>query len=142
MEAYRVADEAVKQVESEKYDFIVINFANGDMVGHTGNFNSVVKAIEVVDECVGKVTQAALAKNYAVMITADHGNAEEMWDEKINMPKTAHTTNLVDFVYVNPDDPSALLAKSGKLSDIAVTVLQVLGLDKPADMTAKSLIEK
>ena len=91
---------------------------------------------------MGKVTEAALAKGYAVMITADHGNAEEMWDEKINMPKTAHTTNLVDFVYVNPDDAHAHMAKTGNLGDIAVTVLQVMGLEKPADMTAKSLIEK
>ena len=142
MEAYRVADEAVKQLQDSKYDFIVINFANGDMVGHTGNFNSVVKAVEVVDECVGKVTEAALAKGYAVMITADHGNAEEMWDEKINMPKTAHTTNLVDFVYINPDEAHAKMAATGNLGDIAVTVLDVMGLQKPADMTAKSLIEK
>mgnify|MGYP003291039261 CR=1 FL=1 len=142
MEAYRVAEEAVKQISEEKYDFVVINFANGDMVGHTGNFNSVVKAIEVVDECVGQVTEAALAKGYAVMITADHGNAEEMWDSKINMPKTAHTTNLVDFVYVNPDDAQANMAQSGNLGDIAVTVLDVMGVAKPADMTAKSLIVK
>lgn len=140
MEAYRVADEAVKQLQDSKYDFIVINFANGDMVGHTGNFNSVVKAVEVVDECVGKVTEAALAKGYAVMITADHGNAEEMWDEKINMPKTAHTTNLVDFVYVNPDEPQVKMAATGNLGDIAVTVLDVMGLQKPVDMTAKDLI--
>lgn len=142
MEAYRVADEAVKQLDGEKYDFIVINFANGDMVGHTGNFNSVVKAVEVVDECVGKVTEAALSKGYAVMITADHGNAEEMWDEKINMPKTAHTTNLVDFVYINPEHAHAQMAPEGNLGDIAVTVLDVMGLEKPADMTAKSLIKK
>ena len=140
MEAYRVADEAVKQLQDSKYDFIVINFANGDMVGHTGNFNSVVKAVEVVDECVGKVTEAALAKGYAVMITADHGNAEEMWDEKINMPKTAHTTNLVDFVYVNPAEPQVKMAATGNLGDIAVTVLDVMGLQKPVDMTAKDLI--
>lgn len=140
MEAYRVADEAVKQLQDSKYDFIVINFANGDMVGHTGNFNSVVKAVEVVDECVGKVTEAALAKGYAVMITADHGNAEEMWDEKINMPKTAHTTNLVDFVYVNPVEPQVKMAATGNLGDIAVTVLDVMGLQKPVDMTAKDLI--
>lgn len=142
MEAYRVAEEAVKQVETDKYDFIVINFANGDMVGHTGNFNSVVKAVEVVDECVGKVAEAALAKGYAVMITADHGNAEEMWDEKINMAKTAHTTNLVDFVYLNPEHPQAELAPAGNLGDVAVTVLDVMGIEKPADMTAKSLIVK
>ena len=142
MEAYRVADEAVKQIDSEKYDLIIINFANGDMVGHTGNFKSVVKAIEVVDECVGKVTETALSKNYAVMITADHGNAEEMWDAKINMPKTAHTTNLVDFVYVSKDHKNAQLAKTGNLGDVAATVLDVMGIEKPADMTAKSLIVK
>lgn len=142
MEAYRVADEAVKQIGDEKYDLIIINFANGDMVGHTGNFNSVVKAIEVVDECVGKVTETALSKDYAVMITADHGNAEEMWDAKINMPKTAHTTNLVDFVYINPANAHAKMAATGNLGDIAVTILDVMGLQKPTDMTAKSLIEK
>ena len=88
------------------------------------------------------VVKSALPRGCAVMITADHGNAEEMWDEKINMPKTAHTTNLVDFVYVNPDDAKAKMAATGNLGDIAVTVLQVMGLAKPADMTAKSLIEK
>ena len=105
-------------------------------------FKSVVKAVEVVDECTGAVTEAALAKDYAVFITADHGNAEEMWDEKINMPKTAHTTNLVDFVYVSKDHPTAQMQPTGNLGDIAVTVLDVMGLAKPADMTAKSLIKK
>lgn len=142
MEAFLVADEAVKQIDSAKYDFIVINFANGDMVGHTGNFNSVVKAIEVVDECVGKVTEAALAKDYVVFITSDHGNAEEMWDAKINMAKTAHTTNLVDFVYIDKENKAAKLAASGNLGDIAVTVLDVLGVEKPAEMSCKSLLQK
>ena len=110
------------------------------MVGHTGNFKSVVKAVEVVDECTGLVTEAALKQGYTVFITADHGNAEEMWDDKINMPKTAHTTNLVDFVYVSKDHKNAKMAAAGNLGDIAVTVLDVMGLKKPADMTAKSLI--
>ena len=140
MEAYIVKDEALKQIATQKYDFIVINFANCDMVGHTGNFNSVVKAVETVDECTGAVTEAALANDYDVFITADHGNAEEMWDEKINMPKTAHTTNLVDFVYVSKDHPTAQMQPTGNLGDIAVTVLDVMGLAKPADMTARSLI--
>ena len=142
MEAYIVKDEAIAQINSEKYDFIVINFANCDMVGHTGNLKSVIKAVEVVDECTGAVTEAALAKGYTVFITSDHGNAEEMWDEKINMPKTAHTTNLVDFVYVSKDHKNAEMAKTGNLGDVAATVLDVMGLEKPADMTAKSLIVK
>ncbi len=142
MEAYIVKDEAIAQINSEKYDFIVINFANCDMVGHTGNLKSVIKAVEVVDECTGAVTEAALAKGYTVFITSDHGNAEEMWDEKINMPKTAHTTNLVDFVYVSKDHKNAQMAKTGNLGDVAATVLDVMGIEKPADMTAKSLIVK
>lgn len=142
MEAYIVKDEALKQIASQKYDFIVINFANCDMVGHTGNFNSVVKAVEVVDECTGAVTECALANNYDVFITADHGNAEEMWDDKINMPKTAHTTNLVDFVYVSKDHPKAEMQPTGNLGDVAASVLDVMGLEKPADMTARSLIAK
>ena len=142
MEAYIVKDEVLKQIATQKYDFIVINFANCDMVGHTGNFNSVVKAVETVDECTGAVTEAALANDYDVFITADHGNAEEMWDEKINMPKTAHTTNLVDFVYVSKDHPTAQMQPTGNLGDIAVTVLDVMGLAKPADMTARSLIAR
>jgi 2,3-bisphosphoglycerate-independent phosphoglycerate mutase len=142
MEAYIVKDEALTQIASGKYDFIVINFANCDMVGHTGNLKSVIKAVEVVDECTGAVTEAALAKGYAVFITADHGNAEEMWDEKINMPKTAHTTNLVDFIYLNNEDRQAQMQPTGNLGDIAVTVLDVMGIEKPADMTAKSLIAK
>ena len=140
MEAYIVKDEALKQIASGKYDFIVINFANCDMVGHTGKFDSVVKAVEVVDECTGLVTEDALKHGYTVFITADHGNAEEMWDDKINMPKTAHTTNLVDFVYVSNNHKNAKMAATGNLGDIAVTVWDVGGLKTPADMTAKSLI--
>ena len=140
MEAYIVKDEALAQIASEKYSFIVINFANCDMVGHTGNLKSVIKAVEVVDECTGAVTEEALKHGYTVFITADHGNAEEMWDAKINMPKTAHTTNLVDFVYVSKDHTNARLAPTGNLGDVAATVLDVMGIEKPADMTAKSLI--
>ena len=142
MEAYRVKDEALKQIAIQKYDFIVINFANCDMVGHTGNFNSVVKAVEVVDECTGAVTECALEHNYDVFITADHGNAEEMWDDKINMPKTAHTTNLVDFVYVSKDHPHAKMQPTGNLGDVAASVLDVMGIEKPVEMTARSLIAK
>lgn len=142
MDAQRVAERAVEEINKNKFDFIVLNFANCDMVGHTGNFDAAVKAVETVDACTGEVTQAALAQGYAVLITADHGNAEEMWDDKINMPKTAHTTNPVEFIYVAKDAGKIKLKAGGKLSDIAPTVLELLGLPIPAEMTAQSLIEK
>jgi len=142
MDAYNVADRCEEEILKEKYDFILLNFANGDMVGHTGNFNSAVKAIEVVDECVGKVVRAALLKNYTIMVTADHGNSEEMWDYKINMPKTSHTTNPVEFILLGNDVKGIKLRKRGILSDIALTVLDILDIPKPKEMTAVSLIEK
>ena len=142
MDAYAVAERCEKELVSGKYDFILVNFANGDMVGHTGNFNAAVRAVEVVDECAGKLVKAALAGNYAVMITADHGNAEEMWDYKINMPKTSHTTNPVEFILAGEGLKNLKLRKRGILADISVTVLDVLDLAKPAEMTASSLIEK
>ena len=140
MDARPVAEKAVEMLKTNKYDFIVINFANCDMVGHTGSFEAAKTAAEVVDECCGKVVNEALKQDYIVLITADHGNAEEMWDDKINMPKTAHTTNPVEFIYVANDINYIKLAEGGKLSDIAPTVLELLGIDIPTDMTAKSLI--
>ena len=110
------------------------------MVGHTGSFEAAKKAVEVVDECCGKVIDAALKTGYAILITADHGNAEDMWDDKINMPKTAHTTNPVEFIYVADNAANIKLASGGKLADIAPTVLKLLEISKPADMTANSLI--
>lgn len=144
MEAYRVAEETVKQIESEKYDFILVNFANCDMVGHTGNFDSVVKAVEVTDECTGQVTEAGLKHGYTVFITADHGNAEEMYDPVIHMNKTAHTTNPVHFIYVDKDaaDINLIQGEDLVLGDIAPTVLQVMGLPQPKDMTRHTLIRK
>jgi len=140
MEAYIVSDRVIKEIDRNYYDFILLNFANCDMVGHTGNFESVKKAVEVVDECVGKVTSKALEKDYVVMITADHGNAEEMWDYKINMPKTSHTTNPVEFVIVGNDIKNIKLRERGILSDIALTVLYFLDIKPPEDMTSKNLI--
>lgn len=141
MDARRVADKAAEEIAKNKYDFVVINFANCDMVGHTGSFDAAVKATEVVDECTGKVTETALKAGYTVLITADHGNAEEMWDDKINMPKTAHTTNPVELIYVANDVKGVSLKDGGKLADIAPTVLKILGVEIPKEMTAESLIK-
>jgi 2,3-bisphosphoglycerate-independent phosphoglycerate mutase len=140
MDAPRVRERAVAEISSGKYDFIVVNFANCDMVGHTGIYEAAVKAVEVVDESVKALTDAALAKDYVVMISSDHGNAEEMWDYRINMPKTAHTTNPVEFIYIDKDKPAAKLRPHGILSDIAPTVLEVMDIDQPEDMTSESLL--
>ncbi|MGB2579966.1 2(,)3-bisphosphoglycerate-independent phosphoglycerate mutase [Elusimicrobium simillimum] len=142
MEAYIVADKTVAHINSGKYDFILINFANCDMVGHTGNMQSVIKAVEVTDECTGKVVDAALANDYTVLITADHGNAEMMWDEKTDMPKTAHTCNLVELIYVAKDTKGVTLEATGCLGDVAPTILEIMGVEKPKEMTRHSLIGK
>ncbi|MFA7009331.1 MAG: 2,3-bisphosphoglycerate-independent phosphoglycerate mutase [Elusimicrobiales bacterium] len=142
MNAPEVTARAAAEINAQKYDFILVNFANGDMVGHTGNFNAAVKAIEIVDACAGTLTEAALKNGYTVLITSDHGNAEEMWDYKINMAKTAHTTNPVEFIYVSKDSAGLKLRPRGILSDVAPTILEILGLPQPADMTSRSLIEK
>ncbi len=142
MNAPEVAARVLKEIAAQNYDFILVNFANGDMVGHTGNFAAAVKAIEIVDLSVGALTEEALKKGYTVLITSDHGNAEEMWDYKINMAKTAHTTNPVEFIYVTKDAAGLKLRPHGILSDVAPTVLEILGLPQPADMTSQSLIVK
>ncbi len=125
---------------ADTYDVIVLNFANGDMVGHTGVFAAAVKAIEAVDECLGKVVAAVLARDGTVLITSDHGNAEEMLDRKTGEVATAHTTNPVEFVLVANDAPGKKLLPHGKLSDIAPTVLKLLGIPVPKEMTAVSLL--
>ncbi len=142
MDAYPVADRCESEIKSGKYHFILVNFANGDMVGHTGDFKAAVKAVEVVDECAGRLVKTALENGYTVMISADHGNSEEMWDYKINMPKTSHTTNPVEFILIGPKYEKAKLRERGILADIAPTVLEVIGLEKPREMTAQSLILK
>jgi len=142
MEAFIVADKTVEQINSKKYDFILVNFANCDMVGHTGNMKSVISAVETVDACVGKVTEAGLANNYAVLITADHGNAEVMFDEKTNMPKTAHTCSLVELIYVDKDVKGIEFETLGCLGDVAPTILDIMGIEKPADMERHSLFIK
>ena len=139
MSAYLVADECVKRIESGKYDVIILNFANCDMVGHTGVFSAAVKAVEAVDECAGKVIDAVLAAGGAVLLTADHGNADKMYDPDPEHPFTAHTTNPVPFLVAGLGDVK--LRQGGVLADIAPTMLKVMGLPQPEEMTGKSIIE-
>ncbi len=140
MDAPRVRERALAEIAAGKYDFILVNFANCDMVGHTGIYESAVKAVQITDEAVGQLVSAALKQGYTVLISSDHGNAEEMWDYKIDMAKTSHTTNPVEFIYVAEKADGVKLRPHGILSDIAPTVLEVLGLPKPADMTSESLL--
>ncbi len=138
MSALEVTDKLVEAIHSGNYDAIICNYANGDMVGHTGNFEAAVKAIEVLDGCIGRVTEAALAVGGEVLITADHGNAEQMRDPEIGQAYTAHTTNLVPFIYVG--DQADSLQENGALCDVAPTLLQMMGLPQPREMTGRSLL--
>ncbi|MGN0558434.1 MAG: 2,3-bisphosphoglycerate-independent phosphoglycerate mutase [Acutalibacteraceae bacterium] len=138
MSAYEVADKCCAAIESGKYDMIILNFANCDMVGHTGVFDAAVKAVEAVDECVGKVTDSIAKMNGVALITADHGNADRMYDTD-GSPFTAHTTNPVPFCVVGYD---CKLREGGKLADIAPTMLEILGLPQPAEMDGTSIIAK
>ena len=137
MSAYVVTDKVVEAIESDKYDTIILNWANCDMVGHTGIFDAAVKAVEAVDTCVGRTVDAILAKGGAVLITADHGNAEKMY-EPYGSPFTAHTTNLVPLILVGCDCKG--LKEGGKLADLAPTMLEILGIEQPKEMTGESLI--
>jgi 2,3-bisphosphoglycerate-independent phosphoglycerate mutase len=140
MSAFEVTEKTVSFIRSEKYQMIVLNFANLDMVGHTGIIEAAVKACEVVDQCVEKVVSAALEKGGTVLVTADHGNAEKMKDEN-NRTFTAHTLNPVPLVMVSRDIQNIRL-KEGVLGDIAPTMLDIMGIEKPAEMTGNSLILK
>ncbi len=138
MSAYEVTKNVVERIESGKYDVIILNFANCDMVGHTGVFEAAVKAVEAVDECVGKVINAVREMDGVALITADHGNADKMLDED-GKPFTAHTTNLVPFCVVNHP---CEIRDNGRLADIAPTMLQLLGLAQPEEMDGKTLIRE
>lgn len=136
MSAYEVADACVKEIEADKHDAIILNFANPDMVGHSGMLEPTKKAVEVTDECVGKVVDAVKAKGGVVIIIADHGNADMVFDEN-GRPFTAHTTNPVPFIVT---DENVILRESGILADVAPTLLDLMGLPKPAEMTGQSMI--
>lgn len=137
MSAYEVTDALVERIKSGKYDVIILNFANCDMVGHTGVFEAAKAAVEAVDKCVGRVTDAIAEMGGVALITADHGNADKMFDED-GSPFTAHTTNPVPFCVVGYP---CKLRSGGRLADIAPTMLQILGLEQPKEMDGKSLIE-
>ena len=140
MSAYEVTEEAVKRINSGKYDLMILNFANPDMVGHTGVMEAAVEAVKVVDECVGKVTDAILKNGGQCIITADHGNCEQMYDEEIGGPMTAHTTNPVPCILVSEELKDRKLREGGALCDLSPTLLELMGLDQPQEMTGKSLI--
>ncbi len=138
MSAIEVTDKVVDAIMSEKYNCIILNYANPDMVGHTGNFDAAVKALETIDACVARVVEAVEAKQGALLITADHGNSEQMIDYSTGEPHTAHTTNPVPLILVGRD----YKLKTGKLADLAPTMLDLMDLEKPAEMTGESLLIK
>jgi 2,3-bisphosphoglycerate-independent phosphoglycerate mutase len=139
MSAAGVADAFVDSVANHRHDVIICNFANPDMVGHTGKLDAAIAAITAVDACLGRCIDALLAAGGTAIVTADHGNAEQMWDYTLNAPHTAHTTNLVPVVLVGPDVAGKTL-RDGALTDVAPTLLALLGLPQPAEMTGKTLI--
>ena len=137
MSAHEVTDEAVKRIESGNYDVIILNFANCDMVGHTGVYEAARLAVETVDECVGRVVEATRKMGGVALITADHGNADRMLDDDGVTPYTAHTTSPVPFCIVGAN----VKLRDGRLADIAPTMLDLMGLEKPAEMDGNTLIE-
>jgi len=142
MSAYEVTDAVIKCIDEEKYDVIILNFANCDMVGHTGVMKAAMKAVRTVDECVGRVVEALLRHDGKIVITADHGNCDQMIDKVHGGPFTAHTTNPVPVIVVDPEHPKHNLRKEGgKLCDLCPTLLDLMGLEKPTEMTGQSLIE-
>jgi 2,3-bisphosphoglycerate-independent phosphoglycerate mutase len=141
MSAYEVTDEMLRRVESDEYDLMVMNYANGDMVGHTGSLAAAIQAVETVDECVGKVADAVLARGGALVITADHGNCEQMIDPDTGYPHTAHTTYDVDLMVVDDRFKGRSLRPGGRLADIAPTLLDMMGLKPPPEMEGRSLID-
>ncbi|MBS7303521.1 MAG: 2,3-bisphosphoglycerate-independent phosphoglycerate mutase [Lachnospiraceae bacterium] len=141
MSAYEVCDKLVEAIKSGNYDVIIINFANPDMVGHTGVQEAAIKAVEAVDECVGRAVDALLSVDGTMFICADHGNAEQLIDYETGEPFTAHTTNEVPFILVNYDK-AYTLREGGCLADIVPTLIETMGMQQPAEMTGKSLLVK
>ena len=137
MSAYEVTDKLIEAIKQDKYDSIILNYANTDMVGHTGSLEAAIKAVETIDECLGKVLEVCKEKGAVILITADHGNCEQMIDYKTGEPHTAHTTNPVPLILFGMEGVSI---KSGKLADLAPTMLDIMGLEKPKEMTGESLL--
>jgi 2,3-bisphosphoglycerate-independent phosphoglycerate mutase len=141
MSAYEICDIVLDRVNaSDGEDFILVNFANGDMVGHTGKLDAAIKAVEAVDACVGRIVDATLARGGALIVTADHGNAEQMFDPTTNAAHTAHTTYDVECIVVDPDAAGSKLRDGGRLADVMPTALRLMGLSPPQAMTGRSLL--
>ena len=138
MSAPELTDKLVAAIRSGQYDLIVCNYANGDMVGHTGILAAAIKAVEALDECLGRVEQAVLESGATALVTADHGNCEQMLDYESGQQHTQHTTDLVPLVYIG-ESPLELDPAGGKLADIAPTLLALMGLPQPAEMTGINL---
>ena len=142
MSAPEVTEALLKAIKSQKYNAVILNFANGDMVGHTGKLEAAISALEYLDKAVEKIVKAFTSEGGVVFITADHGNCEQMWDDKNSQPHTQHTLNKVPFIAIERDQNIKALSDGGKLSDIAPTLLDILNIEKPSEMTGKSLILK
>jgi 2,3-bisphosphoglycerate-independent phosphoglycerate mutase len=140
MSAYGITDEVVRRVDSGAYDLIVVNYANGDMVGHTGVLAAAVKAVEHVDVCCGRVLAAVQRQGGAAIVTADHGNCEQMIDPETGGPHTAHTTYPVELIVADDRFRGKRLVEGGRLADVAPTLLHMMGLAVPPEMTGRSLI--
>ena len=142
MSAFELRDKAIERIKSEEPSAIILNFANPDMVGHTGIVEAAIKAVETVDQCVGDIIEAGLEHGYEFLVTADHGNSEQLIDFETGLPFTAHTTNLVPLIYVTKETEGVTMREGGRLADLAPTLLDILGLEKPAEMTGESLINR
>jgi 2,3-bisphosphoglycerate-independent phosphoglycerate mutase len=141
MSARGITEKVVEALKSDQYEFLLVNFANPDMVGHTGFLDKAITAVETVDDCVRQVVEATVSMGGVALVTADHGNSDQMLDYDTGKPHTAHTTNLVPFIYVAGEKPDWYLA-NGVLGNVALTVLELIGLEPPPEMTCKSLIRK
>ena len=139
MSAYEVTDKVVEAINSDKYDVIILNYANCDMVGHTGVMEAAIKAVEAVDTCVGRMVDLIVSKGGKAIITADHGNADQMIDYETGKPFTPHTTNPVPAIVVDPDCPKHELREGGRLCDLCPTLLKLMGMPQPKEMTGESL---
>jgi 2,3-bisphosphoglycerate-independent phosphoglycerate mutase len=141
MSAVEVTDAVIEQIKSKNFDAIIMNYANCDMVGHTGVMKAAVEAVETVDACMGRVVEAVRVQDGKLLVTADHGNAEKMWDYEENVPYTAHTVKSpVPFIVVDDDYIGKPIRDDGRLADVAPTMLKLMGLPKPSEMTGESLV--
>jgi 2,3-bisphosphoglycerate-independent phosphoglycerate mutase len=141
MSAHGITEAVVEAIKSNQYQFVLVNFANPDMVGHTGFLDKAIIAVETVDDCVRQVVEATVSMGGVALVTADHGNSDQMLDYDTGKPHTAHTTNLVPFIYVADKKPGWRFA-NGALANVAPTILELLGLQQPKEMTATSLIRR